>query len=100
MHVNEVPDHERPEPRIHGPAADLRVDDLRSQARHLWNSEPSCDRSARTSLLTRLAHLEYELERLHYRTLEGHPADRAELARLTAELSQLQARWHQATAAA
>lgn len=100
MDVTEVPIHEIPMPRVHGPAADLGVDDLRSQARHLWNSEPSCDPSARTSLLTRLAHLEYELERLHYRTLEGRPADRAELAGLAAELSKLQARWHRATAAA
>lgn len=100
MDVTEVLIYETHNPRIHGPAADQCIDDLRSQARHLWNSEPSCDPMARTSLLTRLAHLEYELERLHYRTLEGRPSDPAGLAGLAAELSRLQARWHRARAAA
>lgn len=92
--------HETPNPQVRGPAADVSVDDLRSQARHLWHSEPSCESAARTSLLSRLAHLEYELERLHYHRLTPRPADRAELAGLTAELATLQARWHPATVAA
>ena len=41
------------------------IDNLRPRPRQLWNTEPACDAQLRTSLLSRLAHLEYELERLH-----------------------------------
>lgn len=77
----------------HGVADETRVESLRRQARQLWNTEPACAPHLRTSLLSRLAHLEYELERIHYGNLEGRPAGALELEHLGAELAQLQAQW-------
>lgn len=81
-------------------SAKICIEELRRLARHLWNTEPACESHLRTSLLSRLAHLEYELERLHYGKLQGRHLERSDLEGLRAELAELRTQWQTPMAAA